>query len=74
MVPGHDGPGGGQADAVAAAAAGAGGIRPVKPVKQAGKLGGVQPGAGVGDRQHGPAAPAGEICFGGTKGPQLGWG
>ena len=59
-MPGNDGPGGGQADAITAAAAGAGGVRPVEPVEQPGQLGGVQGGAGVGDGQKGPAASAGQ--------------
>lgn len=48
-VPGDDGLGRGQADAIAPGGPGAGGIRPVEAVKVPGELGRIHPRAGIGD-------------------------
>ena len=50
-VPGDDGSGGGQADAVAAGGAVPGGVSPIEAVEVAGELGGVHPLAGIGDQE-----------------------
>ena len=56
----HNGLGRGKADSIAAGAAGPGGVRPVKAVEVAGQLPGIQPGAGIGDREDHPPPPSGQ--------------